>query len=117
MHGLHLALPGVFMGVNNVKTPARGPPCGRGVPELVQPARFAQGHGNGVVSHARRVVPYLLRKHMDLVALRELLDQRNRIPLCPTPGRIKNAVQHGYTQPARGLRLDEQSVHVRSRSS
>ena len=86
MDGLNITMPGVFVRMHHIKPAPRRPPCGRGKPQLVDPAWLAQGRGNPVVAHARPLVIYFLGKDMDLVTGGKLLDQGNGIALRSAAG-------------------------------
>ena len=113
VHRLHLPVPGVFVGMHDVKTMPGRAPGGKGEPQLVDPARARQRQGHWVVGHARVLVANGLRKNVDVMARRQLLHQGNRITLGTTTCGVKIAVQNGNAQPPwRGGR-----AHTRRRSS
>ena len=94
VHGLHVAVPGVFMRVHDVKTLPGCPPGRRRKPQLIDPSRLEQGRGNAVVENAGPPVINLLRKHMDFVLCGQMLDKLDRIALGPAACGRKRAVKN-----------------------
>ena len=93
---LHIAVPGVLVGMHDVKSKAGLPPRGPSVPPLVEKARTRKRLTNPVVVHARPMVLNRLGKHMHFVASRQTLDQGHGVMLRPSrlggkiPGEHRN---------------------------
>ena len=98
MRRLHLPMPGVFMGMHDVKTVPCAPPGDRSEIQLVHPTWTAQGQWNPVYGHARHGAARVLGEHMDVMLLRQPLGHGDRVTLGSTTAAIEVAAQNRHAQ-------------------